>query len=1294
MADPAKEESPASPKEEQAAEKKEAESKQVKYSIDLSVPSIIAALHQKAIGSAEKKAKDIRIANSAIESDGKTAKLNSAGQHIISVLSTNEKDGVVKKQDALVALQEYVTWFVGPDLGKKVTDKVILPLGNGEEGEQQSSDEDNEGETEEEKNADEAASVDNDSPDNEETKDNEEAETISDSIHVKSFGEFLVENCGLKFLLEDGPDDDDAPSEDDEEGEEAEKKSAEEKERAESSGQSSDEKEDPKNPSAKGWYIAYNLKVQGLKETALKDAMKQFATSFFDNLTITSSGLFGSGKQFTGKDIRKGIHKLMHVDHKELATKVGDYIAKKFPNLTSSKVEARDKNTLLKEISGKGSLTPDQKEAISSAQYSLAIKIEEKDPKKPFLNTSKIADVIRKCLGFFRIGKKAQVTKDSIIHIENYTEDASKTNKEAEQRLKDEKAVPGLDELKGKLSKKKTNLEAYDYLLGVFRGSTNGLDKKGSFDKSTKLKAAVETWDKFAKAHPREKFPSGDKAYDEKLFKDFLAAYEKFCKDNEVNNESMPSVHLYSKHDVASMLLEMLFEETDIEPNVLFEDDDADAEEDDSESGSSESGEGEEGSDEDVKADKCEKEIDDLKSEWKNIAKKYVEDANAKIVLLEKDEVLKNLQYDDKSKLEAEFSKNEELNYCLAIDFDSSSKLAESKTSAKIFSLLFEQDLSNDEWKEIIKKHKDGELQFPETTDPDSGSKREMSLEELRGALHSDIINYKNGEFIQKTEEEVAKDVDVKQLEVSAKDVETQVIAIEDKTEKDLTQAFEEFKKYAGVDAAKNFGELVILEKTVKESISSEDGNMLNESLILEGHSEEQLNVEKEIDRIGVENLTKNVDELRKNYLEFLGKVKKDNPKNEYVQKILVNSKNWISKEFIGKLRDQEEADVGTIKKMLKDCVSRVGKTNDVKFELQALVDALKKLPDGPKKDDEQTDEDEKITITFKDIEDPSQLSDPEAPSDDDKKKYEQLGDPLKLVPGEDVKIPEVEDKGEKKEWKFIGFEPDPENMDETGDTYAIYSKEDIKTVKITFYDADPESGEKLDKPLHDSIEIPEGESINSSEEVSELIEELNKQLLDNQKEGFTFDGWNPDVKEKASEDVDVVAKYKTDDSEPPAVMHSVTFIALSNPADPNSEKKIIEVNGMPMQAIQDGEKAARPAEEDIPEIEGYKFKGWGDAESKLDSVKEDVDAIARYEPVGGIIPVDNGKKYKAYLMPFAYYKKKDDGETPPTPPNGEDGGDDGGNDEELEKHGADLYIYPIASSKDFESDGKIENDD
>ena len=115
----------------------------------------------------------------------------------------------------------------------------------------------------------------------------------------------------------------------------------------------------------------------------------------------------------------------------------------------------------------------------------------------------------------------------------------------------------------------------------------------------------------------------------------------------------------------------------------------------------------------------------------------------------------------------------------------------------------------------------------------------------------------------------------------------------------------------------------------------------LDESLLLEGHSEEQLEVEKQIDRIGVKNIINNVDQLRKNYLEHLTKVKAANKDNKYVQKILVNSKNWISKEFIGKLRDQNDATEDDIKKMLKDCSGRVGKTDDIRFELQALVDAL-----------------------------------------------------------------------------------------------------------------------------------------------------------------------------------------------------------------------------------------------------------------------------------------------------------------------------------------------------------------
>ena len=40
------------------------------------------------------------------------------------------------------------------------------------------------------------------------------------------------------------------------------------------------------------------------------------------------------------------------------------------------------------------------------------------------------------------------------------------------------------------------------------------------------------------------------------------------------------------------------------------------------------------------------------------------------------------------------------------------------------------------------------------------------------------------------------------------------------------------------------------------------------------------------------------------------------------------------------------------------------------------------------------------------------------------------------------------------------------------------------ETVKITFYDSDPESGNKKEKALGDSIEVKKGDSIDSSEEI------------------------------------------------------------------------------------------------------------------------------------------------------------------------------------------------------------------
>lgn len=428
----------------------------------------------------------------------------------------------------------------------------------------------------------------------------------------------------------------------------------------------------------------------------------------------------------------------------------------------------------------------------------------------------------------------------------------------------------------------------------------------------------------------------------------------------------------------------------------------------------------------------------------------------------------------------------------------------------------------------------------------------------------------------------------------------------------------------------------------------------LDESLLLEGHSEEQLAVEKEIDRIGVENLTKNVDELRKNYLEHLKQVKAKNSKDEYVQKIEVNSKNWISKEFIGKLRDQEKATTDTIKKMLKDCVSRVGKTDSKKFELHALVDAMKKLPDGPKKDeeDEENNDEEKITITFRDVDDPSQLESPEEPTDKDKEQYKTIGEPLELIPGEDVKIPEVKNKGEKGEWEFMGFDPDPENMDESGYTYATYTTDKPDTVKITFYDADPETGEKLKEPLGDPIEIPSGKAINGTDEGTEALEKYNKQLEDDKKDGYVFKGWNPDPSTNVKEDTDVVAKYIEEGEKD--TEYTVMFQYAPDQEKPN-DTEIIQIDGEDEQKVKAGEAAKRP--EEMPEIEGYTFIDFGEDEEALNNVQDDIVAVANYKKTIKIIPKapkdpkEPDKDLEPIGEPIIYDPEKNLEEELPEPP-------------------------------------------
>lgn len=276
------------------------------------MPTIVAALHENAIAKSDAKSKGVKVVNSAIDNESGKASLKSAGEHIISVLPL-EAGKDVEKAVAVEVIKAYVQWFVGPDLANKVTDKTVKSLAESPDG-----------------SANESAS------------------------RFMSFSKFLLEDSAEEDEFgEDGDEDDDDSADKGSEGDSAEEDADDDGEEG-SEGEGDDESGDEDNDdgeegsgddskdgkgasSAPGYYIPYSLKVEGLKQTALKDAMKKFASDLFDDIgfKIKGSGLFGSGGEIDVsvkkiKDAIKGAfgaidpQKLKDGVRKEIGDKVED----------------------------------------------------------------------------------------------------------------------------------------------------------------------------------------------------------------------------------------------------------------------------------------------------------------------------------------------------------------------------------------------------------------------------------------------------------------------------------------------------------------------------------------------------------------------------------------------------------------------------------------------------------------------------------------------------------------------------------------------------------------------------------------------------------------------------------------------------------------------------------------------------------------------------------------------------------------------------------------------------------
>lgn len=392
--------------------------------------------------------------------------------------------------------------------------------------------------------------------------------------------------------------------------------------------------------------------------------------------------------------------------------------------------------------------------------------------------------------------------------------------------------------------------------------------------------------------------------------------------------------------------------------------------------------------------------------------------------------------------------------------------------------------------------------------------------------------------------------------------------------------------------------------------------NILNEShILLEKADPIVLKCFDEIDRVGFENISKDIDKFRDAWQENIVKAKEKLP--DELAKRSENSEgylNYLKKKYV-KGADGTPFDKNVISKLrkatstiqVKNLFASYGSNNnETEFnkdpapdkasetipEYYAAWQALKALPSQ-----------KKIKVTF-------------YTSDEDGKKKDEI-DTITIVPGKS--IDEISD-GDNKDtissfkdlvendppegMRFDGYEPplDTKLTDDT-DIIAKYAKKDAP-VEIEFYDVDPENPD--DESKWKDIDIQELDPENPSDIEFPKEDSLGKH------EGWKFEKWDPTEEDLKKNPPKTATKVKATYSK------STVTISLYD-ADPETgEKKDdpietyeIEKGTAPNTGKGDDiiSKANEELQKNVPD--GFENKGWQPDPSE--KVEEDTILVAKY---------------------------------------------------------------------------------
>lgn len=473
------------------------------------VQKIFALLHAQAVQAAEKAG--VVIENTAADgNDAKTAVFHSAGEHMIVA---RLKDGKIDRKTALDGIKAYVKVFCGEDVSNALKEEECFPL----------PDEPDEGSDE------------NDGDDSGEGEDGEES--VDESI-VPSFRMYLSESTGLNVILEADEDDDGGDSEgQDQSGD-------------------SDGKED-KDRLASGWYVLYGLKIKGLKETTVQDALKQWGSNFLKGFGVTLGSMWGGGggQAHTIGGLVKGLRAVFGAisDPDKLETEIKDKLSKKFPQLSISEVEFRDKKTLIADLEKTHRVGFDgkAKQKINSAEYSLYIHVEKDDPKKPFLNRKILANMVTLSIsGLFKKFKN-KVSADDIIYLQGSSLD--KTGHDSEYR---DAIIPTPDALDDIIETYKDRKPGKIWLK--FDAIFDKIVKNKKLENDEQAKSFKDLWTKFKKDHKESSKNVTNVGEYENFLEDYTKAYSARQTNEDINAD-------------VSSIFDRLFENGSVGGDVMTE---------------------------------------------------------------------------------------------------------------------------------------------------------------------------------------------------------------------------------------------------------------------------------------------------------------------------------------------------------------------------------------------------------------------------------------------------------------------------------------------------------------------------------------------------------------------------------------------------------------------------------------------------------------------------------------------------------------------------------------------------